>query len=187
MMPRWEDRRTRSTTMTVSNDTIRIRAARLLADAGVTRAPVSLRDVVNHLNLSLVESAREPFASEAALLPLGDGHQIRLSGATGERRRRFTIAHEIGHFVLHPQRVSPERGGATNYTTGREEREADAFAAELLMPEHLVRQAALEVGADPRRLADHFDVSEQAMSIRLRRLGLAERASDLLPPSRDIL
>jgi Zn-dependent peptidase ImmA (M78 family) len=40
------------------------------------------------------------------------------------------------------------------------------------MPEHLVRQAALEEGADARRLADRFDVSIQAMHLRLRRLGL---------------
>ena len=34
----------------------------------------------------------------------------------------------------------------------------DQFAAELLMPEHLVRQAVLEEGADARRLADRFVV-----------------------------
>jgi Zn-dependent peptidase ImmA (M78 family) len=66
------------------------------------------------------------------------------------------------------------------------EREANQFAAELLMPEHLVRQAALEEGADARRLADRFDVSIQAMHLRLRRLGLVSRQSDL-PPTRDVV
>ena len=166
--------------------TIRQEADQLLRAAGATAAPISLRDVVSFLNLSLLQKSREPFSSEAALVPLGDGHAIELRGQANERRLRFTIAHEIGHFVLHKGRALSERGGSTSQYTARLEREADQFAAELLMPEHLVRQAVLELGADPHRLADRFDVSAQAMGIRLRRLGLAERQSELLPPSRDI-
>ncbi|HMK91417.1 MAG TPA: ImmA/IrrE family metallo-endopeptidase [Thermoleophilia bacterium] len=174
--------------MNNAHEVIRRTAEQLLKAAGVTRPPVPLRAVVSFLNLSLVEKACDPFCSEAALVPLGDGHAIELRGRgrTNERRLRFTIAHEIGHFMLHQGRAVNERAGARSEGTARYEREADQFAAELLMPEHLVRQAALEVGADPRLLADRFDVSVQAMSVRLRRLGLAERQSDLLPPSRDL-
>jgi hypothetical protein len=174
--------------MSHTREAIRHEAERLLEAAGASRSPVPLRDVVSMLNLSLVERAQEPFStSEAALVPLGDGHAIELYGTRGDRRRRFTIAHEVGHFVLHPGRLRAERGGLNNVASQRQEREADLFAAELLMPEHLVRQAAFETGADPRQLADRFDVSVQAMTVRLARLGLAERASDLLPPGRDIL
>jgi len=102
-----------------------------------------------------------------------------LNGAGDSGRRRFTIAHEIGHFVLHPERCRPERGGAVNEAGRMEEREADAFAAELLMPEHLVREAVREQGLDVARLADRFEVSRKAMQTRLRGLGLAERNSDL--------
>jgi hypothetical protein len=161
--------------MSHSTETIRHEAERMLKAAGATGAPVSLRDVVSHLNLSLVERRREPFGSEAALVARGDGHAIELRGSSGERRLRFTIAHEIGHFLLHPERAISERGGATNQATARLEREADQFAAELLMPEYLVRQAVLDDGADARRLADRFDVSAQAMSLRLHHLGLIER------------
>jgi hypothetical protein len=151
---------------------IRLQAERLLHSAGVLREPVSLRDVVSALNLELVQKTREPFACEAALEPLGDGHAIVLRGGSGERRRRFTIAHEIGHFVLHPQRSSPERGGMANAAWRAQEREADQFAAELLMPEPLVREAFVQHGDDAPRLADRFDVSRQAMQARLRGLGL---------------
>jgi len=165
-----------------STEAIRREAHRMLSAAGVTHAPVSLRDVVSYLNLSLVERRREPFGSEAALVPVGDGHAIELRGRSGERRRRFTIAHEIGHFLLHPQHTVSERGGPTNQASARREHEADEFAAELLMPDHLVRQAVLEDGADARRLADRFDVSTQAMSRRLRHLGLVERHHHPAPP-----
>jgi hypothetical protein len=165
-----------------SSADIRRQAARLLQCAGVTREPVSLRDVVSALNLEVVQAAGEPFVCEAALQPVGDGHAIVLRGESSEQRRRFTIAHEVGHFVLHPQRRAPERGGAVNAAWKAQEREADQFAAELLMPEQMVREAVLEHGDDVGRLADRFDVSRQAMQVRLRSLGLAaHRADDRRP------
>ncbi len=169
--------------MTYSNAHIHRQAARLLASAGVVREPVDLRHVVSALNLELVAHADMPFSCEAALEPRGDGHAIVLDGGisgSGERRRRFTIAHEIGHFVLHPELAHPEpaRPERSDQVTeaGRvEDREADAFAAELLMPEHLVRQAAREHGADVDRLADRFDVSRSAIRSQLQRLDILER------------
>jgi predicted transcriptional regulator len=153
-------------------------AARLLESAGISHEPVSLRDVVSALNLELVQKTREPFTSEAALEPLGDTRAIVVNGGGDDRRRRFTIAHEIGHFVLHPELQRPERGGRVNEAGRVLEREADAFAAELLMPEHLIRQAVLEQGTDVARLADRFEVSRQAMQTRLQRLDLEGRHSD---------
>jgi len=155
-----------------SSADIRRQASRLLQSAGVSREPVSLRDVVSALNLEVVQTTGEPFLGEAALQPLGDAHAIVVRGAANARRRRFTIAHEIGHFVLHPGRLAPERGGAVNEAWQLQEREADQFAAELLMPEDLVRAAVLEHGGDVARLADRFDVSLKAMQARLRWLGV---------------
>lgn len=159
--------------MSHSTADIRRQAARLLQNAGVAREPISLRDVVSALNLEVVRVAGEPFSCEAALEPVGDGHRIVLRGESSERRRRFTIAHEIGHFVLHAHRLAPERGGRADGTWRLQEHEADQFAADLLMPEDLVRQAALEHGPDAARLADRFDVSRQAMQVRLRAMGIA--------------
>jgi Zn-dependent peptidase ImmA (M78 family) len=156
-----------------SDRNIRHQAERLLVSAGITHEPVSLRDVVSALNLEVVQTSREPFMSEAALEPMGDSYAIVLHGDTGERRRRFTIAHEIGHFVLHPGRPHMERGGLVSEAGRLEEREADAFAAEILMPEPLVRQAVYEHGPDVARLADRFLVSKKAMQLRLRFLGLS--------------
>jgi predicted transcriptional regulator len=157
---------------------IRRQAARLLDSAGISHEPVSMRDVISALNLELVNRTREPFTSEAALEPLGDGRAIVLSGGGASGRRRFTIAHEIGHFVLHPERCRPERGGAVNEAGRMQEREADAFAAELLMPEHLVRDAVRVHGVDDARLAHRFQVSRKAMQTRLCHLGLAERGGE---------
>ena len=158
---------------------IRRQATRLLDSASVSHEPVSLRDVVSALNLELVGKTREPFTSEAALEPLGDGRAIVPNGAGDSGRKRFTIAHEIGHFVLHQEGCRPEPGAAVNEAGRVEEREADAFAAELLMPEPLVREAVREQGPDSARLAERFEVSRKAMRARLRHLGMAERRSEL--------
>ena len=159
--------------MSHSYATIRRQAERLLQSAGVSREPVSLRDVVSALNLEVVQTTGEPFQCEGALQPMGDGHAIVVRGASNERRRRFTIAHEIGHFVLHPGRLAPQRGGAVNEAWRQQEREADQFAAELLMPELLVGRRCSSSALDPTRLADRFDVSRQAMQVRLSGLGIA--------------
>ena len=164
--------------MSHSSADIRRQVVRLLQSAGVSREPVSLRDVVSALNLEVVQTTGEPFLGEAALQPLGDGHAIVVRGASNERRRRFTIAHEVGHFVLHPGRLAPERGGAVNAAWQLQEREADQFAAELLMPEDLVREAVHQHGGDVSRLADRFEVSRPAMQARLRWLGIAGHHAD---------
>src|SRR5216684_5096953 len=59
--------------------------------------------------------------------------------------RRFTTAHEIAHWVLHPDfvihRDRPLMGGErANRSRDLKEREADLFAAELLMPSKLLRK-----------------------------------------------
>jgi hypothetical protein len=107
-------------------------------------------------------------------------------GAPGQadppfRRYRFTIAHEIGHWVCHcleGRAPDPEPSycrpvDLTDAADRALEREANVFAAELLMPEPAVREAwgeLEEVAACARR----FDVSPLAMHWRLYGFGLQD-------------
>jgi IrrE N-terminal-like domain len=103
-------------------------------------------------------------------------------------RRRFSVAHEIGHFVLH---TGASSGGAVFCRTGDlrpapgsperlRERQANRFAAELLMPRELVEREVARVGRDPFALARLFAVSDLAMGFRLVNLGhLRELPVDL--------
>jgi Zn-dependent peptidase ImmA (M78 family) len=102
-------------------------------------------------------------------------------------RQRFTIAHEIGHLIMHKGtpvfvdrliRVDRRDG-----TTSKQERDANAFAAELLMPRGFItaRIAALtdkRSGIAPERLieqlAEEFGVSLLAMSYRLANLDITD-------------
>jgi hypothetical protein len=97
------------------------------------------------------------------------------------RRFRFTIAHEIGHWVCHcleGRAPDPEPSycrpvDLTDAADRTLEREANVFAAELLMPEPAVREAWAELGDVPA-CAERFDVSPTAMQWRLYAFGLVE-------------
>lgn len=70
------------------------------------------------------------------------GGVIRVGETSNTGRWRFTVAHEIGHFVLHQSKVIDRTVNANDFTVwniASEEAEANYFAAELLMPEFLFR------------------------------------------------
>lgn len=92
-------------------------------------------------------------------------------------RRRFTLAHELGHWVcqclegrLAPMYCRSDEVGPPNGETRQLEREANVFAAELLMPERLVRKTYGALGR-LQDVADVFQVSADAMAWRLYNLG----------------
>ena len=104
-----------------------------------------------------------------------------MSGDTPTRRHRFTIAHELGHWICHAQRNSVAaaptycRSQDISQDTDRDlEREANVFGAELLMPESAVREAWAAF-PDTSAVADRFEVSALAAQWRLYSFGLAER------------
>jgi hypothetical protein len=88
------------------------------------------------------------------------------------RRFRFTIAHEVGHWICHvvrAARAGPVFCRAKDLSEDADrtlEREANVFAAELLMPGPAVRAAWQELG-DVAACANRFDVSPTAMQWRL--------------------
>ncbi len=99
---------------------------------------------------------------------------IFYNGKASPERRRFTIAHELGHFILH-------RGQQQSFNCDKEsvysgidtirviEREADDFASNLLMPGDLLREWISNQRIDLRVLsaiAKRFKVSFEALCIR---------------------
>lgn len=96
-------------------------------------------------------------------------NQIIVDPAHSERRRRFTVAHEVGHHLLGHGRVSCSSGKIHGRVADPREEQANTFAASLLMPARLFRKDAKK--AHPRfleidQLADDYGVSLTAASIR---------------------
>lgn len=104
--------------------------------------------------------------------------RIILNDRDGGNRQRFTAAHEVGHYFSRLEDQDSKYGYVDSRddlsSSGKDpnERWANQFAAELLMPAFAVRKFFAD-GMSEARLAREFAVSEQAMHYRLRNLGLA--------------
>ena len=159
----------------------RRRAAELLTEGQIKKAPIPVeRFTVRY----------EPFAGDqlsGMVHRRKDGRAvIGVNSLDAPTRRRFTIAHEIGHLVLHKNEqfhVDEKfpiglRNELSSLAVDEKEIEANQFAAELLMPSHLIAKDIEELPADIEaddvisRLARRYQVSIQAMTIRLSTLGI---------------
>lgn len=131
----------------------------------------------------------EPSEKVSGVILYSDGkYSILVSTLKPEVRQHFTLAHELGHYFLHQDILKEQNGlideddeldgGKLLYrlddaTYDRIEREANHFAASLIMPEELVRKAWAATGSI-QDCAKIFKVSTIAMSIRLTELGLVQ-------------
>lgn len=148
---------------------------------GIENPPVNLEDVSGILGINLLHQALDDELSGMAFVSdqqkyiiVNSGHHIN--------RQRFTIAHEIGHHVLHDeyllQGVHVDKSILKRDSlsaTGKDLREiaANAFAAELLMPRSMISALIprdFDILADDDKmseLAKLFAVSPAALNIRL--------------------
>lgn len=92
-------------------------------------------------------------------------------------RQAFTIAHELGHFYMHKEREQEifyrTESLQLDVQDVQEEKEANRFAAALLMPAKLV-ELYWEVMFNIKEMAKVFNVSQTAMAFRLKNLGLVK-------------
>lgn len=160
--------------MTATNPAELADLARL--EAGQADAPVDVRAVISSCNVRFTEESI-PDALSGLVLVVEDTPVIAVRREDPARRKRFTAAHELGHVLLahhdtfHVDLTAAE-GVPPNFNW-RHERSANEFAAALLMPAALLRtDVSRMVQASTHALAERFDVSEQAMSIRLTALGI---------------
>lgn len=95
-----------------------------------------------------------------------DGAIIFIEDSEPSVRKKFTIAHEIGHFLLHEG--AKNRLEKVNYDDdeSEDETEANYFAASLLMPEKMVKDALKEMSFD--EMVEYFNVSRTALINRIR-------------------
>lgn len=115
------------------------------------------------------------------------GPVITFNSSDAAVRRRFTIAHEVGHYALGHLRAGhiKFRDPASHFsssTNSVEEREANRFAAELLMPENTLKYAVERKGfRSIDDLASLFGVSQVAMKYRLENLGMVHAGARYEP------
>jgi Zn-dependent peptidase ImmA (M78 family) len=143
----------------------RLRAKGLLAELAITEPPVDVERVATACGLQ-VEYVSKGRGFSGQLLRAR--RLIEVERDSHPHRQRFTIAHEIGHYVLNHNSIFctfEER--SSRDPTAMNEKQAHIFASELLMPDPWVRDYWQRMNTDYRALARKFFVSDEAMFRRL--------------------
>jgi Zn-dependent peptidase ImmA (M78 family) len=174
--------------MAVRRKHIRDLVERLLDQHGIVGPPVPVEKIAGALGLEL---RRAPAEDDLSGFLYRDRHKktaaVGVNSTHHANRQRFTIGHELGHYLLHDlegihvdRRFEVKlRNGKLGEATDDQEKEANLFAAELLMPERILKadlamieQLDLEDEASLGRLAGKYEVSVQALNFRVANLGL---------------
>lgn len=164
-------------------DTISERVEELLVEFRVRRPPVPVDKIARGLNLQVCSLPAEDDIS-GAIIRKGDQVIIAVNPAHHLNRRRFTIAHELGHYFLHKglgEHVDENfrvawRNADSSKAVNWVEIQANRFAAELLMPARFLERDLNSLSTIDKRtvalLAARYTVSAEAMKIRLSQLGI---------------
>jgi Zn-dependent peptidase ImmA (M78 family) len=178
----------------MTNNRIEKLCEQLLEEHGIDQPPVPIKEIAEAIGLTVHFKDFEGNNISGFLYRDKESDIIGVNSSHPSTRQRFTIAHEIGHFILHKRdtmRVDRLftinfRNAVSATATSREEIEANAFAATILMPKKLVIETignmfkgTIDIFSDSEeldqladQLAKDFMVSKQAMLIRLGKIGI---------------
>mgnify|MGYP006438894697 CR=1 FL=1 len=136
-------------------------------------APVSVGKIASELGID-VYAARLPKNVAGKLYRdsrADSGWAIKVNRSDPFYRQRFTVAHEIAHFLLHRDKIKSEIEDDTFYRStlsGPVEAEANRFASHILMPMDLISEIVSDRGErETKEIASKLKVLETALRIRL--------------------
>ncbi|MEX0799862.1 MAG: ImmA/IrrE family metallo-endopeptidase [Dehalococcoidia bacterium] len=162
----------------------RQRAKNILEMFRVNEPPTDVHGIAGELGFMVIPYDF-PEDTSAMLLIREDAKVIGVNENHAEVRQRFSIAHELGHYLNGHEDFTVRGGqekirvdGEFDFTDPqqRREQEANEFAAELLMPESMLKRDIAAAGRlDVPALTKRYNVSEQAMWIQLIDLKLASQ------------
>lgn len=148
-----------------------------------TKGRIDVIELANSLGIKVYTSSQMGTPSFIAYDKEQQRYEIYVNAREKVARQRFSIAHEIAHFIEHKDKINVLGivGRQNTYSlTAEEEFQADSLAAEILMPKNCVEEflkqnnVSRETKIDEevvRKLAQEFEVSVLSAIIRLRSLG----------------
>ena len=150
-------------------------AKALLKSAKITSAPITIKQIMPFVKETFdvtvegLDDAAFRGKGDAMTQTRGDYVFIIYNKSKPEVRKRFSVAHEIGHLYRgHLHGNSSIDLNSENY----DEMEANTFAAHLLMPPDLLRKDIKAGMKNPEELANKYNVSVDALWIQLRSTNL---------------
>ena len=150
---------------------------RKIIESRQQNAPVDITALATDLGLFVYKSFDLPRGVSGMICQDAEspcGYSISVNALESYERRRFTVAHECAHYLLHRDKIGTALSDDAMYrsdnVTNQEEFHANNLAADLLMPRKLM-DSEIKKGIDGvHDLAGRFEVSEPAMKVRLRYL-----------------
>jgi len=147
-------------------------AERIWKELGMSFPPLPILEVAEKFGLTVLEADFSGRIGLSGVLDV-ENKTIYLNVEDPANRKRFTLAHELGHWLLHPAVRQEKDSKYTLYYRGPVgvskddfEKEADAFAANLLVPLPVLKRLAEKYTRGD--LADLFAVSNEVIDYRLR-------------------
>lgn len=162
----------------INRKRIEVEAQKLLTRFGAGIIPVPVEDIVKQLGIRLSFAPSEDYSG--ILIKKEGATLMAINNNEPDTRRRFTIAHELGHFLFSKEPISVDYRNTSYIEKPPEEKCADLFAANLLMPR---KQLILDFErfssstfsqTNLINLAEKYQVSQDAMKYRLANLNLIE-------------
>lgn len=157
----------------------KLKSKEIIDSFSITSAPVPVESIVESLGIKISYAPSTDYSG--MLIRKSDGAILMgVNNSESSQRIRFTIAHELGHYFLDKQKVTVDYRNK-NYSSSKptKEKEADFFAANLLMPESFVvndfksiTNDKIFLEEDLEKMADKYQTSKEAMYYRLVNLNL---------------
>lgn len=107
------------------------------------------------------EKSRQPIRME------GDEYILTVQYHIKIELNNYRIAHDIGHIVLGHDIEKLQKMSYTTNPISDEERQANIFAAELLMPKSIFRDVCKRFKNNVEKIADYFDVAQSVVIVRM--------------------
>jgi Zn-dependent peptidase ImmA (M78 family) len=165
--------------------TITPKTSALLKSLGEVSLPIKIEEIARLKGLKVMPYPLGDDISGLLSIENGNG-TIGYNENESKVRRRFTIAHELGHYILHKDKsdlfvdkqfIYRSKDSGNTVVNQKMEHEANLFASVILMPPDLLRKEVEKVQIDLgsgqaiNELAKIFEVSPTAMSVRLSQAG----------------
>lgn len=144
---------------------LRDKVRAILNKLNIDSAPIPLEKVAELFSIPVVQY---PYFPEGVSGTIINEHDLKVIGVNDNHaqvRQRFTIAHELGHYLM--AHDDTKFIDDTFDKPNQKEQEANKFAAELLMPYDFLKKDLEKGNIKIKELAQKYLVSEQSMSIRL--------------------
>jgi len=154
-------------------ESIKKKVLEILKDNKVQNPPIVLKQIVNYIEKKykvVFQFKKQPFSKHYSGQIIIEGKIVGILYNQNDTmgRQRFTIAHELGHFALgHLERSTLKLEAIKINTTDPIEKEANVFAANLLMPDFLMKKEKVNSKDDIVKLAEKYQVSYEAMNYKV--------------------